>query len=191
MSVACTLVLCESLPVVRALFLNNETIAIHACLSWDTYPAFRLNTHVIIIFIIIIIICVQYRSSTTYAQAYSLATPHIHHLCIQLPLLTPAAKQFSGLAHMDLFKFKSSKKGSSGDRASGQSSSPDSSRRGLRDRLGLGPRSRSQSRPPSPAVENTPDGSTTPQSQTKSASIHAQPDGSYPETPSSPCYLQR
>ena len=153
-------------------------------MSLDTYPAFRLDTHVIII-IIIIIICVQHHSSTTYAQAYSLATSHVYHLCIQQPLLTPAAKQFSGLAHMDLFKFKSSK-GSSGDRTSGQPSSPDSSRRGLRDRLGLGHRSRSQSRPPSPTVENTPDGSTTPQSQAKSTSLHAQPDGSYPETPSSP-----
>ena len=74
---------------------------------------------------------------------------------------------------MDLFKFISSKKGSSGDRTSGQSSSPDSSHRGFIDRLGLGPRSRSRSRsrsqPPSPAVEkctNTPVGSTASQTKT-------------------------
>ena len=85
---------------------------------------------------------------------------------------------------MDLFKFKSSK-GSPGDRASGQSGSPDSSRRRFRESLGWGSRSRSRSRPSSPTVEkhnDTPGGSPASQSQADSASVHAQPEGPYLDT---------
>ena len=119
-------------------------------------------------------------------QAYSLATPHVYHLRISLLLYTPAAfhQQIPNLAHMGIFKFKSSKKGSSGDQVSGQSGSglwPGSSHRSVGDILKSGSRTPS----PSPAVEksNTPDAPTASQMQTDSASIHTQPGGSYSEIP--------
>ena len=157
--------------------MNGETIIIHACLIT---PPLGSTTD----FYYTIITCVQYgRSSTLYhhqRDVTKLILPRISSLH-PAPTIDTATfhQQNSNLAHMDHFKFKSSKKGSPGDRASTQSESPDSSRKGFRERLRWGSRSRSRSRPPS----DTPDGSPASQSQADSASVHAQPDGPYSDTP--------